>query len=128
MVEDWREKDSKSANFTYSGGFTAGNDGKIGSVLWDSAAFKAGLVPGDQILALNGRAYDPGRDETGDQGGGRPGPCSQLMVKAGDVYKTISLDWHGGLRIRDLRRPAKGQERSTPCWRRAEASNRERHA
>ena len=33
------EKESKNNELTYSGGFAIGNDGKVTSVLWDSAAF-----------------------------------------------------------------------------------------
>ena len=102
------EKDSKSASFIYSGGFTAGNDGKIGTVLWDSAAFKAGLVPGDQILALNGRAYDADSMKAAIKAAAGQGPAPVLTVKAGDVYKTVTLDWHGGLRYPRLQKTGNG--------------------
>ena len=52
------EKDRKATDFTYSGGFVVGNDGKVSSVLWDSAAFNAGLTVGSQIVAVNGRNFD----------------------------------------------------------------------
>ena len=102
------EKDSKSANLTYSGGFTVGNDGKIGSVLWDSAAFNAGIVPGDQIVALNGRSFDSDTLKDAIKAAAGKGPAPQLLVKAGDLYRTVNLDWHGGLRYPRLEKTGKG--------------------
>ena len=32
-------------------------DGTLGSVWWESVAFKAGLVPGMQLLAVDGQVY-----------------------------------------------------------------------
>ena len=55
MVDAAARRTRKSADFTYSGGFVVGNDGKVASVLWDSPAFNAGLTVGTQILAVNGR-------------------------------------------------------------------------
>src|SRR5262249_30638063 len=36
-----------------------GSKGTLTEVIWDSAAFKAKLTEGAQILAINGIAYDP---------------------------------------------------------------------
>ena len=52
------EKTGKNSDLTYSGGFVVGNDGKIGSVLWDSPAFNAGITVGSEIVAVNGRKFD----------------------------------------------------------------------
>ncbi|MES2120141.1 MAG: peptidase M61 [Pseudomonadota bacterium] len=102
------EKDSKSSNFTYSGGFSVGNDGKVGTVIWDSAAFNAGIVTGDQILAINGRGYDMDSMKNAIKAAAGQGPAPQLLIKAGDVYRTVSLDWHGGLRYPRLQKVGTG--------------------
>ena len=50
---DWiksAEKEGKNNDLTYSGGFVAGNDGKITSVIWDSSAFNAGMTVGSELL------------------------------------------------------------------------------
>jgi predicted metalloprotease with PDZ domain len=40
---------------------TIDKDGKVTSCRWDSAAFKAGVVSGVQIVAVNGLTYDQER-------------------------------------------------------------------
>ena len=102
------EKQRKNTDLTYSGGFSVGNDGKVGSVLWDSAAFNAGLTNGTQILAVNGRSFDGDALKaaiTAAKGGTAP---VQLLIKDGDLYRTTNLDWHGGLRYPRLEKVGKG--------------------
>jgi predicted metalloprotease with PDZ domain len=107
----WRqgEKNSKSTNLTYSGGFAVGGDGRISSVLWDSAAFNAGLTSGDQVLAVNGRGFSGDALKAAIKAASGQGPAPQLLIKAGDVYRTVALDWHGGLRYPRLEKVGKGQ-------------------
>jgi len=33
----------------------------------------------------------------------------KLLVKSGEVYRTLDLDWHGGLRYPRLEKAGKGQ-------------------
>ena len=100
------EMKGKNTDLTYSGGFVVGNDGKVSSVLWDSAAFNAGITVGSQIVAVNGRTFDMDgikqaiRDANG-------GASPQLLVHDGDLYRTVALDWHGGLRYPRLERTGK---------------------
>ena len=107
----WRqgEKDRKATDLTYSGGFVVGSDGRISSVLWDGPAFNAGLSGGDQVLAVNGRGFNGDALKTAIKAANGQGPAVQLLVKAGDVYRTVSLDWHGGLRYPRLEKVGKGQ-------------------
>jgi predicted metalloprotease with PDZ domain len=92
------EKSRKYIDLTYSGGMTVGNDGKVGSVLWDSPAFNAGLTIGSEILAVNGRNFDGDAIKQAIKEAANGGPSPQLLVHDGDVYRTVALDWHGGLR------------------------------
>ena len=39
---------------------------------------------------------------------GKKGPAPQLLIHDGDVYKTVALDWHGGLRYPRLEKVGKG--------------------
>jgi predicted metalloprotease with PDZ domain len=103
------EKLRKGADLTYSGGLGVGNDGKVSSVLWDSAAFNAGITPGDQIMALNGREFDIDALKDAIKAAAGQGPAPQLLVKSGDVYRTVNLDWHGGLRYPRLEKVGKGE-------------------
>lgn len=101
------EKHRKSIDLTYSGGFTLGSDGKISSVLWDSAAFNAGLTIGSQVLAVNGRNFDADAIKQAIKSAASGGPAPQLLVHDGDVYRTVALDWHGGLRYPRLEKTGK---------------------
>jgi len=103
------EMENKSSELTYSGGFTVGNDGKIGSVLWDSAAFNAGITVGSQIVAVNGRNFSMDAIKDAIKAAAGKGPAPQLLIHDGDVYKTVALDWHGGLRYPRLEKVGKGQ-------------------
>lgn len=102
------EKQRKTNDLTYSGGFAVNNEGKVTSVLWDSAAFNAGLTNGTQILAVNGRTFDGDAVKAAikaAKGGTAP---VQLLIKDGDLYRTANLDWHGGLRYPRLEKVGKG--------------------
>lgn len=105
-----REAYRKITDFQYSLGFTLGKDGTIKNILWDSLAYKAGLTIGAQIVAVNELAYDPddlkaairaaapSKDKDGKTT--KPGGTDPiaLLVKIGDRYKTVKIDYHGGLR------------------------------
>jgi predicted metalloprotease with PDZ domain len=102
------EKAGKNNDLTYSGGFVVGNDGKISGVLWDSAAFNAGLTVGSQIAAVNGRDFDGDALKQAIKAAAGNGPAPELLIHDGDVYRTIKLDWHGGLRYPRLEKVGKG--------------------
>ena len=102
------EKKAKNNDLTYSGGFVVGNDGKISSVLWDSAAFNAGLTVGSQVIAVNGRNFDGDALKAAIKAAANQGPAPQLLVHDGDLYRTVALDWHGGLRYPRLEKVGKG--------------------
>jgi predicted metalloprotease with PDZ domain len=103
------EKSGKNSDLTYSGGFVVGNDGKVSSVLWDGAAFNAGITVGSEIVAVNGRKFDPDALKRGIKAAAGNGPAPELLVHDGDVYRTVKLDWHGGLRYPLLEKVGKGE-------------------
>jgi predicted metalloprotease with PDZ domain len=97
----------KYLDLTYSGGFTVGNDGKIGSVLWGGPAFQLGLTSGTQIIAVNGRDFDPETLKSLIKASKEDRQPIALLVKASDTYRTVNLDWHGGLRYPALEKVSK---------------------
>ena len=103
------EKSAKNSDLTYSGGFVVGNDGKITSVLWDSAAFNSGMSVGDQIVAVNSRSFDSDDLKQAIKSAAGNGRPVELLIKAGDLYRNARLDWHGGLRYPRLEKVGKGQ-------------------
>ena len=93
-------------DYIYSLGLTLGKDAKVGQVLWDGPAFNAGLAPGMTIVAVNGREY--GKDSMNDaiaEAKGGKGPI-RLLVKEWDRYRTVDIDYRGGLRYPHLERIA----------------------
>jgi predicted metalloprotease with PDZ domain len=102
------EKDRKFTELTYSGGLTVGMDGKIGSVLWGSPAFNAGLTIGTEVVAVNGRKFDADALKEAIRAAMGNGPAPELLIHAGEVYRTVRLDWHGGLRYPHLEKVGAG--------------------
>ena len=93
----------KWVDLTYSIGLVLARDGDIASVQWDGPAFKAGLTNGGKLLAVNGIAYDAERLKEAITAARTGGPL-ELLVKTGDHYKTVSLNYRGGLRYPRLER------------------------
>jgi predicted metalloprotease with PDZ domain len=102
------EQRGKSTDLTYSGGLGLNNEGKVTGVLWDSAAFNAGIAVGDQIVAVNGRTFDPDAIKQAIRNAAGNGAAPELLIKSGDLYRTARLDWHGGLRYPRLEKVGKG--------------------
>ncbi|HEX4039591.1 MAG TPA: peptidase M61 [Acidobacteriaceae bacterium] len=90
-------------SFATSLGFSVMQDGTLGNVNWDSPAFKAGLVPGMQLMAVNGEVYSGDKLKAAilkaEQGG-----AITLLLKDRDQVKSIDVDYHGGLRYPHLER------------------------
>jgi len=103
------EKSGKNNDLTYSGGFVVGNDGKVSTVLWDSAAFNAGITVGSQVVAVNGRNFDGDVLKAAIKAAASNGPTPELLIHDGDVYRTVKLDWRGGLRYPRLQKVGTGQ-------------------
>jgi len=103
------ESQGKYSDLTYSGGFTVGTDGKVGSVLWGSPAFKAGMTIGTQVVAVNGRTFSADSLKAAIKAASGTAAPIALLVKHDDVYETVNLDWHGGLRYPHLQKTAKGE-------------------
>jgi len=90
------EKLSKSAEFTYSLGFDVSKDGKLGDVIVGSPAYKAGIGPGMQLVAVNGRKWTPEvLHDAIKAAQGSKGPI-ELLVENAQFFKTYSVDYHDG--------------------------------
>lgn len=92
---------------TYSVGLQLSADGVVKETLWNGPGFQAGVISGDQILAVDGAPYAPDRFKTAIRAAARPGaPAIALVVKADGQIRDLSLDYHGGLRYPHLTRQA----------------------
>ncbi len=90
------------SDFSFSLGVALKADGTVRSVIWGSPAFKAGIVTGTQLVALNGVSFDLGelKQTLRDKG-----PLDILM-KADRHYRSVHVDYQGGLRYPHLERVA----------------------
>jgi predicted metalloprotease with PDZ domain len=91
-------------------GVNLDNEGKVTSTLWDGPAFNAGIVNGAQVVAVNGTAYSSDTIKeaiTAAKSGSEP---MTLLVKRGDRYDTVAIDYHGGLRYPWIKKTGKGKQ------------------
>jgi predicted metalloprotease with PDZ domain len=101
-------------DFAYSLGFTVGQRGggtptpgadtRIGNVRWGGVAFQAGMAPGLTLLAVNGRAYKAEllrQAVTANKEGKAP---IELLLREGELFRTVRIDYRGGLRYPRLER------------------------
>jgi C-terminal processing protease CtpA/Prc len=79
-------------------------DGTVLEVLWDSAAFKAKVKENSVILAINGAAYTVDVIKDAIRSAETTKLPIELIVKTGDRYRVLTLDYHGGLRYPHLER------------------------
>jgi predicted metalloprotease with PDZ domain len=96
----------KITDLAWSLGFTVGKDNTLVDVLWEGPAFKAGLTQGTTLVAVNGIAYEGDRLKEAvkaAKGGSQP---IEILVKYGDRYRTVRIDYHDGLRYPHLERTA----------------------
>ncbi len=98
------DSESKSADFTYSIGVGFGENGNITNVQWDGPMFNQGVTIGTQVVAVNDGAFSADalrRAITAAKDSSEP---IRLLLKNGDQYRTVALDYHGGLRYPHLER------------------------
>jgi predicted metalloprotease with PDZ domain len=105
-----REKGNGGADLTYSIGMFVSRSGSINAVIWDSPAFKAGLTNGHEIMAVNGKNFSTGalKEAITEAAIAGSEPLT-LLIKKGDRFKTVSIDYSGGLRYPRLEKTGEGE-------------------
>ena len=103
-----RMKEGSNFDLTHSLGLVIDKEAKVSSVLWDSPAFKAGVVNGAKLIAVNGVGYS--KDVLTDaikaaKAGSGP---TRLIVQRGDRFDTLDLAYTGGMRYPHLERVGAG--------------------
>jgi predicted metalloprotease with PDZ domain len=96
------EESEGGLNARWSLGLSVGTSGNLGDVIVGGVADKAGLAPGFQILAVNGRAFTPGLLRQAIKDAVGSGPAIELIVENTGYFKLIKLDYHGGERYPQL--------------------------
>ncbi len=95
------EKKRKATDLSYSIGLTLGAESAITGVVWGGPAFNTGLTIGTKLIAVNGRALDTDQLKAAIKA--KTSPLS-LLVRSGDLYRTVEINYTGGLRYPRLER------------------------
>jgi predicted metalloprotease with PDZ domain len=106
-LEKSSDVERKRVSLRYSIGVVLDDkDGTVSQIAWDSPAFKAKLTESAQILAVNGAAY--GAELLKDAIRSAKGTTLpiELIIKTGERYRVVAIDYHDGLRYAHLERDA----------------------
>jgi predicted metalloprotease with PDZ domain len=77
--------------------------------MWDSPAFNAGLEIGTEIVAINSVSYsDDGIKQEIADAKGTKAPI-RLLIKNGERFREVAIDYHGGLRYPRLEKTVAGE-------------------
>jgi predicted metalloprotease with PDZ domain len=105
FAKNAREEDEEAGpkkDLYWSIGVVVGKEGKLSEVRWRGESFNAGLAPGMQIVAVMGVAYKPERLADAITAAKGAGPSVELLVKEGERYRQVTVNYHGGLRYPKL--------------------------
>ncbi|MCQ8240604.1 peptidase M61 [Acetobacteraceae bacterium KSS12] len=93
-----------TTDFAFSLGLSLTSDGTMQAVIWNSPAFRAGLAVGTRIVAVDGLAF--AMDDLKQAvrvAKTHPAPI-ELLVRSGNRFRTVRIDYHDGLRYPHLSR------------------------
>ncbi|KZC35872.1 peptidase M61 [Rhodanobacter sp. FW510-R12] len=93
-------------NFAWSIGLTMADKGRINDVRWNGPAFKAGVSTGAAIVAVNGQDYSDDVLKNAITAAKTDKAPIQLLLKYQGGYRTVPVDYHGGLQYPHLVRVA----------------------
>ncbi len=108
------EGDGEYDDFRYSLGLQVAHDeGTVNDVLWDSPAYRAGMAKDMRLIAVSGMAYNADRLKRAITAAHTDPQPLELLVKQGDTYRTLQIDYRDGLRHPHLQRIAGTPDRLT---------------
>jgi predicted metalloprotease with PDZ domain len=100
------EERRRVTDLTCSLGLVTNRMGQLTDVLWEGPAYKSGLTVGTQIIAVDSTAFDADRLKMAIKDAKKSGAAIELLVKNGDRYRTVRIDYRDGLRYPRLERDA----------------------
>lgn len=105
-----RMAQSRNANLTHSLGLTIDRNSMVTNVLWDGPAFRADIVNGTRILAVDGVSYSRDRLETAIRTASDGKTPVRLLVERGGRFREVVIPYHGGLRWPHLEKQGTGPD------------------
>jgi predicted metalloprotease with PDZ domain len=95
---------ARNADFGYSLGLGFGENGNVTAVQWDGPAFNQGITVGTQVVAVNGVSFsNESLRRAVTAAKAEPAPL-ELLLRNGDQYRTVMIEYRGGLRFPHLER------------------------
>jgi len=104
LYDAFRELEGSGAQMAFSLGGTISSAGRVTAVIWNGPMFKADIVRGQQIAAVNGAPFTVQRLKTAVVDNEKGDHPIVLQMKDGDRERTVTLDYRGGLRYPHLER------------------------
>jgi len=108
-----QEKVQRRLDLAHSLGIVVSTEDPAGSiidVIWNSPAFAAGLAPGMKLVAVDGFKFSPEvLTDAVRAAAGRAEPI-ELLVQDDDTFRSLRVDYHGGLRYPHLARVEKAAD------------------
>jgi predicted metalloprotease with PDZ domain len=101
----------RNADFSYSLGLAFGENGNVTGVQWDGPAFNQGMTVGTQVVAVNNVSYSNESLRRAITAAKTDGTPIELLLKNGDQYRTVTIDYRDGLRYPHLERDAAASDR-----------------
>ncbi len=96
---------NKMLDMSFGPGLMVKNDGgEVTNVIWNSPAFKAGMAVGNRILAVNGDEYSADIFKAALVAAKDKKQPVSLILKQDKRYRTITLDYSGGIRYPHLQK------------------------
>ena len=104
--QDWlkHQDTSRGTSFATSLGFSVDKDNALSGVWWDSPAFKAGITPEMHLEAVNDQKYTAAGLHEAILSAEKSKQPIKLLLKRGDEFVTVTLNYYGGLRYPHLER------------------------
>jgi predicted metalloprotease with PDZ domain len=109
-----REKIGKRLDLSTSLGLlvaTGDASGTIEDVIWKSPAFASGLAPSMKLVAVNGTKFSPDVLKDAVKAARTGSEPIELLVQDFDQFRSVRVDYHGGLRYPHLARIENSEER-----------------
>jgi predicted metalloprotease with PDZ domain len=89
-------------NFAWSIGLTLNDKAEVNDVRWNGPAFKAGVSTGATLVAVNGETYSSDVLKSAIVAAKDNKAPIQLLLKYQGGFRTVSVDYHGGLQYPHL--------------------------
>ena len=102
-------KESNVFNLTHSLGIILNKDATITSVMWNSPAFKANIVSGAKIIAVDGYAYSKDGLTSAIKAAKDNKTPVRLLIERNKRYTQIDIAYSGGLRYPHLEAIGQGE-------------------